>query len=444
MKMLKHKHMHKLAWVDDFLRRIKPYVHMRLKDNVLIRMPNEAFKLNPTGARVIDHILSGGSVKDIIRARPDPDETEKQLERFFTDFSLMWNGKVCENYNTPAIHRTEFDLGYIKLPILSEVALTYACNIKCRFCYAACTQKEVESQLDTAGFKKILDIIRYEAEVPSVSFTGGEPTTYKDLPELIHYASSHNKMKVNLITNGTLITPQKAKEFADAGLSSAQVSIESAISEEHDRITGVKGSHQASIEGFKALRDAGIIVHPHFTICSMNKDDLERYPEFCKDLGADRFSSNLVIPSGRGEAKDLTVEYREIGNIVKKVQAISQEVGVEYMWYSPTPICLFNPITAGFGNKGCSACEGLLSVDPKGNILPCSSWSEPIGNLLEEGFETVWFNKRSEYIRDKRAAPSECRECRDFAVCQGACPLYFNAHGCEELVPIWDSKGLQG
>ena len=86
------------------------------------------------------------------------------------------------------------------------------------------------------------------------------------------------------------------------------------------------------------------------------------------------------------------------------------------MWYSPTPICLFNPITAGFGNKGCSACEGLLSVDPKGNILPCSSWSEPIGNLLEEGFETVWFNKRSEYIRDKRAAPSECRECRDFAV----------------------------
>ena len=45
---------------------------MRLKDNVLIRMPNEAFKLNPTGARVIDHILSGGSVKDIIRARPDP------------------------------------------------------------------------------------------------------------------------------------------------------------------------------------------------------------------------------------------------------------------------------------------------------------------------------------------------------------------------------------
>lgn len=141
---------------------------MRLIDNVLIRMPNEAFKLNSTGAKVIDYILSGGSVQDIIKARRDYPETEEQLERFFTDFSLMWNGRVCENYNTPAIHRTEFNLGYIKLPVLSEVALTYTCNVRCRFCYADCTQKEVESQLDTEGFKRVLDIIRYDAQVPSV------------------------------------------------------------------------------------------------------------------------------------------------------------------------------------------------------------------------------------------------------------------------------------
>jgi len=435
---------HRLAWVDDFITRIKPYIYMRLKDNVLIRMPNEAFKLNSTGARVIDHILAGGSVEDIIKARQDHPETVEQLERFFTDFSLMWNGKVCEYYDTPAIHRTEFDLGYISLPILSEVALTYTCNIRCQFCYADCTQKEVESQLDTGGFKRILDIIRYDAEVPSVSFTGGEPTTYRDLTELIRYASENNKMRVNLITNGTLITPQKAKEFAEVGLSSAQVSIESAIDREHDAITGVKGSHQASVNGLKALLNAGIIVHPHLTISTMNKDNLEKYPEFCKSLGVERFSANLVIPSGRGGAQDLTVEYKDIGDIVKNLQSVSEKSGIKFMWYSPTPVCLFNPIAAGFGNKGCSACEGLLSVDPRGNVLPCSSWPEPVGNLLTEDFETIWFNKRSRFIRDKKSAPFECRECRDFAVCQGACPLYFNAHGCGELEPIWDSKGLKG
>lgn len=432
----------KLSWVDEFLTRIKPYVYMRLTDNVLIRMPNEAFKLNATGARIIDHILKGGSVYDFIKVRSDFPDTGEQLERFFTDFLRVWNREVCENYTTAAIHRVEFSTGYIELPILSEVAITYACNIKCRFCYAGCTHQKKQKELDTEGFKKVLDIIRHEAQVPSVSFTGGEPLLNKDLPELIKYASKVNGMRVNLITNGTLITPEKAEEFAEAGLSSAQVSIESPYASVHDSITKVPGSHEASVAGFKALKAAGITVHPHFTVCKLNRESAEKYPEFCKEMGSDRFSANLVIPAGRGDDDDLTVSYSDIGEIISKLRKKASETGVKFMWYSPTPLCLFNPIAAGFGNKGCSACEGLLSVNPEGNVLPCSSWSEPMGNLLEEGFEAVWFNKRSKGIRNKEAAPEECKSCKHFAVCQGACPLYFNIHGCGELHSAWKSFGL--
>lgn len=432
----------KLSWVDDFINSIKPYVYMRLRDNVLIRMPNEAFKLNSSGARVIKHILDGGSVQDFISARADFPETESQLERFFIDFSRLWNNEVCENYRTDAVQRTEFSIGYIQLPVLSEVALTYTCNIKCRFCYGDCTQKKAQEQLDTNGFKKILDIIRYEAEVPSVSFTGGEPTTYRELLELIKYASGHNKMRVNLITNGTLVTPQNAKELSRAGLSSAQVSIESAYAYEHDAITGVPGSHAASVAGFKALKEAGVHVHPHVTVSKLNKDKLTDYPAFVKSIGAERFSANLVIPAGRGEDNDLTVTYSEIGDIVKRLKSAALKHGIKFMWYSPTPICLFNPMAEGFGNRGCSACEGLLSVDPKGNLLPCSSWSEPVGNLLSEGFESVWNNRRCKCIRAKESAPMECKECRHFAACQGACPLYFNVRGCNELIAEWESMGL--
>jgi radical SAM protein with 4Fe4S-binding SPASM domain len=433
---------HKLAWVDAFLGRIKPYVHMRLRDNVLIRMPNEAFKLNNTGARVIAHILDGGSVTDFIRARGEehPD-TETELERFFMDFSRMWNDAVCENYRTAAVHHVEFALGYIELPVLSEVAITYACNIKCRFCYAGCTQSP-GAHLDPAGFKRILDIIRHEAEVPSVSFTGGEPLLNPALPELIKYAVKHKRMRVNLITNGTLITPRKAKELAKAGLSSAQVSIESAHPEEHDAITGIPGSHAASIAGLKALEKAGIRVHPHITICKPNSIRLNDYPAFCKSLGAERFSSNLVIPAGRGTDAELEIRYSEIGALLKGLRAAAEETGIDCMWYSPTPICLFNPMAAGLGNRGCSACEGLLSIDPQGNVLPCSSWPEPVGSLLEDGFEAVWFHKRAKWIRAKEEAPEECKACGHFAACQGACPLYFRVHGCDELKPAWQKAGL--
>ena len=443
---------HSLAWADEFIARIRPYVFMRLTDNVLIRMPNEAFKLNPTGARVIAHMLDGGSVLDIIRARADEAggaETEAQLERFFNDFSLMWNNKICENYSTAAIHRSEFSLGYIKLPVLSEIALTYDCNIRCRFCYAGCSEPEKQAGqptqpgLDVKGFMKVLDSIRFEAEVPSVSFTGGEPTLYKELPSLISYAVNNNGMRVNLITNGTLITARKAKALARAGLSSAQVSIESASADEHDAITGVTGSHAASINGLKALQAAGIRVHPHVTICSLNRAKLLEYPVFCQGLGLDRFSANLIIPAGRGEDVELMVSYSEIGEIVTTLQASAAEAGIEFMWYSPTPICLFNPLSKGLGNKGCSACEGLLSIDPAGNVLPCSSWPEPVGNLLEEGFESLWFKQRSEGIRNKLDAPDSCRICEHFAVCQGACPLYFKVHGCGELEKSWSDLGLQ-
>jgi radical SAM protein with 4Fe4S-binding SPASM domain len=433
---------HKLSWVDEFLNRIKPFVYMRLTDNVLIRMPNEAFKLNSTGARVVAHILNGGSVRDFLQARRDHPETEEQLEMFFRDFLRMWNNEMCENYRSPAIHKIEFHTGYITLPVLSEVALTYNCNIRCRFCYAGCSDEKEPDHLVLDGFRKILDIIRYEAEVPSVSFTGGEPTTSENLIELIHYASKRNKMRVNLITNGTLITPDRARKYARAGLASAQVSIESAFPSEHDSITGVPGSHAASVKGFKALKEAGITVHPHVTICGLNKDNLKHYPGFCKSIGAERFSSNLIIPAGRGGEAELTVSYSEIGDIVRNIQAAAKESGIKYMWYSPTPLCLFNPLAAGFGNRGCSACEGLLSVDPKGNLLPCSSWSEPVGNLLKEGFNAVWFNKRSSFIRGKESAPEKCKECRNFSACQGACPLYFKVHGIDELFSEWVSMGL--
>jgi radical SAM protein with 4Fe4S-binding SPASM domain len=141
----------------------------------------------------------------------------------------------------------------------------------------------------------------------------------------------------------------------------------------------------------------------------------------------------MIIPTGRGIAEDLAIKYSEIEEIVLEIKCAAEASGVRFMWYSPTPMCLFNPISHQLGNKGCSACEGLLSVDPYGRVLPCSSWKEPVGELLQEGFRAVWFSQQGQSLRDKRAAHPECRDCEHFAVCHGACPLYFKVHGYSEL-----------
>jgi radical SAM protein with 4Fe4S-binding SPASM domain len=428
-----------LDWIDAFVARIRPFVHVRLNDRVLIRLPNQAFKLNRTGARVLDHIIHGGSIRDILKARSYDKSLPAQLHSFFTDLSRMLGSTICDAYHSPAIERIPFDLGYIELPVLSEVALTWGCNIKCRFCYAACrciSEPEDEStleELSTKDVKHVLDIIRHDAEVPSVSFTGGEPVLRRDLTELIAYASSTLDMRVNLITNGTLISAQMADDFRAAGLASAQVSIESPDPDVHNCIVGVENAFEASLNGLRNLKNAGISVHPHATLCRLNLPSLGQMARFAKSLGVDRFSLNMIIPAGRGTAEDLAIKYSEVEDIVLRMKSEAEAAGIRFMWYSPTPMCLFNPISHQLGNKGCSACEGLLSVDPFGRLLPCSSWKEPVGNLLLEGFQDLWFGSHGKFLRAKRSAHPGCRDCEHFAVCHGACPLYFKAHGYAEL-----------
>ncbi len=318
-------------------------------------------------------------------------------------------------------------------------ALTWRCNIKCRFCYAACnciSESDEDSgleELPTADVKRVLYIIRRDAEVPSVSFTGGEPVLRKDLGELIAYAAGSLGMRVNLITNGTLISEKTAGDFKAAGLASAQVSIESPDADVHDEIVGMEGAYRASVDGLLALKEAGISVHPHATLCRLNISTLHRMARFAKSLGVDRFSLNMIIPAGRGKAEDLAVKYSEIKHLVLKIKYRAEAEGVRFMWYSPTPMCLFNPVSHQLGNKGCSACEGLLSFDPYGRILPCSSWKEPLGNVLQEGFKSLWFGERAKFLREKRAAHPDCQDCEHFAICNGACPLYFKVHGYGEL-----------
>ena len=240
-------------------------------------------------------------------------------------------------------------------------------------------------------------------------------------------------MRVNLITNGTLISKQIANDLKAAGLASAQVSIESPDPDVHDSIVGIKNAFKSSVNGLKALLDAGVSVHPHATLCRLNLHTLPEMANFAKSLGVDRFSLNMIIPAGRGIVEDLAVKYSEIEDNVLNIKSKAEDEQVRFMWYSPTPMCLFNPVSHQLGNKGCSACEGLLSVDPYGRILPCSSWKEPLGSLLQDGFRALWFGELGRFLREKRSAHLECRDCEHFAVCHGACPLYFRAHGFDEL-----------
>lgn len=446
------------SWVDEFIGNVRPFIFVREEDSLLIRMPNQAHRLNPQGVRVLKYLLDGGTAAGLLRGLPGQQQREDVL-RFIWEIKRCLDGTLSESNRSGAVEVRPLALGFSRLPVLSEVALTARCNLRCAFCYyglgggaqplasgggtdcpgvrpvpAGVENKARKGEMTTSEVVRVLRVIYEQARVPSVSFTGGEPSLRRDLPELVAAAIDIG-LRANLITNGTLVTRGLAESLAAAGLSSAQVSLEGASPAVHDAITGVAGSHERSLAGVAHLREAGISVHTNTTLNRLNLEEAVRIPRLITgELGLERFSMNLVIPSGSAGARhDILLRYAEVGEIVERVLTASQDCHAEFMWYSPTPACMFNPIPRGLGNKGCAACDGLLSVDCDGGVLPCSSWPEPVGNLLKESFDDVWSSRRAAALRGKSEAHSRCHRCESFAACQGACPLYWRHFGFGEL-----------
>ncbi len=427
-----------LSWVDEFIENVRPYIYVRLEDNLLIKRPNNAQKLNDTGAFILKSLIDGTPISRLLDDMGRNGKKTEDIANFMLAVKQSLEGCLDEFTENPAVEVVPFDMHFSQYPVLSEVALTYQCNLKCVFCYAGCgcTANPVKSSLEMTEeeIKGVLWKLYHEAKVPSVSFTGGEPAIVSSLPDLVQYAKELG-LRVNLITNGTMINGDLAGVLADSGLDSAQVSIEGITAGTHDTITGVNGAFKKSVAGVRHLKGAGILTHTNTTITKTNLHECVAFPGFVKEMfNSDRFSMNLVIPTGSGAVNDdIAVAYMEVGEHIKAVITESKKQGVEFMWYSPVPMCMFNSILHGLGNKGCSACDGLISVGPNGDVLPCASYDDSVGNLLENDFQSVWQSDRAKNYRKKLLAHPHCRTCDDFHICNGGCPLYWRHMGFGEL-----------
>jgi len=423
-----------LEWIRDFVESVRPYLHVREEDSMLILLPNQAYKLNQSGIRILQQVLAGTDVEAIVNGSSDPSQARQDCYHFFVDLKALVSGNFGSGHGRRAVENVRYTAPFSQLPVLSEVALTYRCNLRCSFCYAGCNCTRGNSaEMSTDEVKKVLRVIREDADVPSVSFTGGEPTLRTDLPELIEHARSIG-LRVNLISNGNRITAEYARTLEAAGLNSAQISIEGATAEAHDKLTQVPGSFEKTLAALKHLKSTSIYTQTNTTLNQDNLAEATGIVDLLARLGMERFAMNMLTPSGSATVNGhLAVSYTEIGDIIKSIHERARQRGIEFLWYSPTPYCLFNPIVEGLGNKSCAACDGLLSVDPLGNVLPCSSFETGVGNILREPFENVWQSAQARFWRHKEYAPDHCSGCDSLTACAAACPLYWEACGTAEL-----------
>lgn len=100
--------------------------------------------------------------------------------------------------------------------VLLEV--TRRCNLRCRFCFANGGTAEADPSMEELK-EAVRDLVR-QCGQPLLQLSGGEPTLWDDLPELIHFAKESGCSYVQLNTNGIWLAedPSYVRSLAEAGL----------------------------------------------------------------------------------------------------------------------------------------------------------------------------------------------------------------------------------
>lgn len=435
-------------FAQQFIESTRDYIFIRPEDRLVIMRPNKTHHLNETACEMLrrlyaqDEVDAGRVVAEMAgEYGVAPELVAEDLRKLLRTLS----GLLRDDYSQASqVRFTPFGSHQMKYPVLSEIALTYRCQHKCPFCYADAPGRGRETpEMSTEQVCAIIDRIWGEAHVPTVSFTGGEPTLRPDLPQLVAHAKSLG-MRANLITNGVRCADEALVDaLAAAKLDSAQVSIEGCSAEVHDAVTHTRGSFDKSLQGIRSLKARGIHTHTNTTICPENVSEVERIPDLAASLGNEYFSMNMVIRTGGAAGDGNEIGYSKIGEIVERIYARAQTLGLKMVWYSPLPYCLFNPVHLGLGSNSCAAASGLLSIAPDGQVLPCSSFDHGLGNLLQESFDTIWNRRSARYWRNKEFLPPACADCDLNQICCGACPLYWDEqHGFGELPGAGQTRPL--
>lgn len=311
-------------------------------------------------------------------------------------------------------------------PYRMDLALTYRCNNDCSHCYNA--RERTFPELTTEQWKAVLGRL-WELGIPHIVFTGGEPTLRKDLPELIACAESLGQI-TGLNTNGRRLSdPAFVKNLVSAGLDHVQITVESNDPSIHAKMVGSPSAFDQTIRGVRNALASSLFVMTNTTMLQTNLHTLPGTLDFLAELGVPTIGLNALIYSGRGATVGTGLRERDLQPILDMAAERTAERGQRLIWYTPTQYCEFDPTQHNLGVKGCTAALYSMCVEPNGDVLPCQSFYQPLGSLLDHPWESIWNHTLAVELRERRNLPQKCGGCSLLPACGGGCPLL--AHQAE-------------
>lgn len=396
-------------------------------DGILVINADRVLFLNETATAYAYYFvqgLSADAVQDRIRRmyRIDLATARKDYEELvYTVSTLAQTEKVCPVSFLNVKTVEPFTHTY-SAPLRMDLAVTFKCQNNCVHCYAGGPHET--SELSTEQWKRVIDRV-HEVGVFIVTFTGGEPTLRDDLQELLLYAQNKGVV-TGLVTNGRRLKDKSYVETLEkSGLDFVQVTLESHWAKVHDLMTGARGSWKETVEGIKNVVHSRIYTTTNSTLSTYNGPDFLETVDFIKALGVAAFGCNSLIYSGKANqvSEEFALPVETLNELLPRIRDRAHELGLKFLWYTPTQYCRFDPVKLGLGVKSCTAANVNMCVGPNGDVYPCQSYFESLGNILVDDWQKIWNGKLALSLRNREYVEDKCRGCAQLQVCGGGCPL---------------------
>lgn len=406
----------------------KTRIHLRIDPDgqgLLIMNANRVVHLNPSAAFMAYLHLEGYDPDKIGRVmhkqfQVAASQARQDYQYFSTQMEMLLdpNGgcPVCElDLETTAPFSAK-----PSAPYRMDLALTYRCNNDCDHCYNARSRRFPEMDLD--HWKKVIDKV-WNLRIPHIVFTGGEPTLYNGLVELVSYAENLGLI-TGLNTNGRKLADKGFLDsLVEAGLDHVQITLESHDPGIHDQMVMAKGAWAETVSGLKNVLASRLYVMTNTTLLTHNKDSINETLQFLADLGVPTIGLNALIYAGKGAEVGTGLREEELPPLLDEARSLTQTNGQRLIWYTPTQYCHFNPLQLDLGVKGCTAALYNMCVEPNGDVIPCQSYYQSLGNLLDNSWKEIWEHPLALSLRNRTNVPEGCKNCDYLPECGGGCPL---------------------
>lgn len=336
--------------------------------------------------------------------------------------------RLDEETNVVRLHRPVTHLTKI------YIEPTVNCNLDCITCFRN-HWEQPGGVMRGETFEAIFAGLQVMDPVPTVYFGGiGEPLAHAKTIEWIARVKALGA-RVEMITNGTLLTEQKSRQLIQAGLDMLWVSIDGSTPETYAdvRLGAQLPTVIANLRRLTKLRKGGHFPQPDlgiaFVAMQRNIADLPNVIRLAISLGAKHFSVSNVQPV-TAEMQDERLYTKTMRNIAYLPSSVLPHLSLPKMDFNAqTQQALTQAFNSGCNvsyagnnwggaNDLCTFVEsGTMSIAWNGDVSPCwplmhtftsylhgkprRNIKHVIGNVKDASLEALWLDPAYQAYRER-------------------------------------------